>query len=417
MTRIDATPDKTSAATTPRAVITRGWKAAGVALSIMPLIGALADGVLSWGETTFLAVVGLVFVGFVMVGLTRLLLRRLAKSRSAAARRAGNPALRVMAWLLILGYVGLVAVLTTFGRDLPWFLWIALVVWVIGMLGLTITQTRTEDLLSGRARPRAEFGFYTSIFVIGVGLLGLGAATIGVAINALRAGSWFVFATVGVEALAIAGVGALVLTARHIVVALGLLGLGIVVVGYGVGSIIGGDALFGAGVVTVGGATLLAAAATARLRDPWTAIAYFVTGAACLFAAFASWQQEEWVLAFAFGLVGAVLCAATVFALSITDKNMASLFRFPANQKVWSMRRYAVVTVSAAVAVAIASAWVANTWRDGRGPGLFAVGGIALGLLAVEVALIVALTRRKVVAASTPRATRARNSPGRSPRS
>ncbi len=261
---------------------TRGWKAAGIALSIMPLIGALADGVLSWGETTFLAVVGLVFIGVVMVGLTRIMLRRLAKPRSAAAvRRGGSRALRAMTWLLIVGYVGLVAVLTTYGRDLPWFLWIALVIWVIGMLGLTIMQSRAENLLSDNARPRAEFGFYTALFIVGVGLLGLGAATIGVAVNALRRGDWFIFATVGVEAVAIVLVGALVLTARHIVVALGLLGLGIVAVGFGVGSIVGGDALFGSGVVTVGGATLLSAAATARLSDPWTALAYFVTGAAC----------------------------------------------------------------------------------------------------------------------------------------
>jgi hypothetical protein len=414
MTRSAVTPAATVAAT-PRAVLTRGWKAAGIALSIMPLIGALADGVLSWGETTFLAVVGLVFIGVVMVGLTRIMLRRIAKPRSAAAvRRGGSRALRAMTWLLILGYVGLVAVLTTYGRDLPWFLWIALVIWVIGMLGLTIMQSRAENLLSDNARPRAEFGFYTALFIVGVGLLGLGAATIGVAVNALRAGEWFIFATVGVEALAIVLVGALVLTARHIVVALGLLGLGIVAVGFGVGSIFGGDALFGSGVVAVGGATLLSAAATARLSDPWTALAYFVTGAACLFAAFTSWNQGEWVLAFAFFLVGAVLCAATVFALSISDKDMATLFRFPNNQKVWSMRRYAIVAVSAAVAVAVASAWLANTWRDGRGPGLFAVGGIAVALLAVEIALIVALTRRKA-AVPVPRARAPRAASSRTP--
>ena len=176
------------------------------------------------------------------------------------------------------------------------------------------------------------------------------------------------------------------------------------VICFGVGSIVGGDGLFGVGVVAVGVATLLSSAATFKLADPWTALAYLVTGAAALFAAFTSWNQREWVLAFALFLVGVVLCAAAVFALSITDRDMAQLFRFPNNLKVWSRNRYMILLVLAAVTVAASSAWLANTWRDGRGSGLFAVGGIALGLFAVEVALIVALAHRPIPPVMAPRA-------------
>ncbi len=388
---------------TPRLVLSRGMKVAVAGLSVMPLVGALADGVLSWGETTALVIIVLVAIGVVFVGLTRILLRRLSRSRESVVRKGFSRALRVMTASLILGYVALVAGLTLYGDDLPWFLWIALVVWVIGMLGLTILQSRAENLRSEKARPRAEFGFYTSMFVIGVGILGLGASTIGLAINALRGGDVFVFATVGVEALALAGLGIVLLIARHSVVALALLGVGVMVIGFGVGSIVGGDALFGAGVIAVGGATLLSSAATLKLADPWTALAYLVTGAAALFAAFTSWNEREWVLAFALGLVGIVLCTATVFALSITDRDMAQLFRYPANVKVWSRTRYMIILVLAAIAVAASSGWLVNTWRDGRGPGLFAVGGITLGLFAVEVALIVALARRPAPPAMAPR--------------
>jgi hypothetical protein len=381
---------------TPKLVLSRGMKVAGVGLSLMPLVGALADGVLSWGETTALGIVGLVAIGVIFVGLTRILLRRLARARTAGAQRTGSRALRVMTGVLILGYVALVAVLTMYGRDLAWFLWIALVVWVIGMLGLTILRSRAENLLSARARPRAEFGFYTSLFVLGIGILGLGAATIGLAVNALRNGDLFVFATVGVEALGLAILGALLLVARHVVVALALLGIGIMAIGFGVGSMVGGDGLFGSGVVAVGGATLISSVATLKLADPWTALAYFITGAAALYATFTSWNQGQWILAFALFLVGAVLCAATAFALSISDKDISQLFRHPNNLKPWSRERYTAIAVAAAVAVAAASAWLAITWRDGRGPGLFAVGGITFGLLAVEIALVVALAYRRV---------------------
>lgn len=394
---VNSTPamPRADRAQTPRLVLSRGWKVAGAGLSIMPLAGALADGVLSWGETTAFAIVLLMGTGVIFVGLTRILMTRLSRPRAAAAQRNGSRTLRVMTGVLILGYVALVAALAMYGGELPWFLWIALVAWVVGMLGLTILLSRAENARSERARPRAELGFYTSMFVLGIGILGLGAATIGLAVNALRRGDVFVFATVGVEAVAIAILGALLLVARHAVVALGLLGVGIMAIGFGAGSIFGGDVLFGWSVVAVGVATLLSSAATLRLADPWTALAYFTTGAAALFATFTSWAQREWVLAFAFFLVGVVLCGATAFALSITDKDMAQLFRHPNNLKVWSRNRYTVLAVVASVAVAVSSAWLASTWRDGRGPGLFAVGGITLGLLAVQIALVVALARRE----------------------
>ena len=150
---------------TPRLVLSRGMKVAVAGLSVMPLVGALADGVLSWGETTALVIIVLVAIGVVFVGLTRILIGRLNRSRASVARKGFSRALRVMTASLILGYVALVAGLTLYGDDLPWFLWIALVVWVIGMLGLTILQSRAENLRSEKARPRAEFGFYTSMFV------------------------------------------------------------------------------------------------------------------------------------------------------------------------------------------------------------------------------------------------------------
>ena len=131
-----------------------------------------------------------------------------------------------------------------------------------------------------------------------------------------------------------------------------------------------------------------------KLADPWTALAYLVTGAAALFAAFTSWNEREWVLAFALGLVGVVLCAATVFALSIADRDMAQLFRFPDEREgVVAQPVHDPVDPGRRRCGSIVGLARQHLARRPR-TGLFAVGGITLGLFAVEVALIVALSQR-----------------------
>ncbi|MBC7596288.1 MAG: hypothetical protein H7288_20560 [Kineosporiaceae bacterium] len=315
--------------------------------------------------------------------------RRWLRQPRAARRRWGFTGALVVSAVYVAS-VALIAWLRP--TNTSGWVWVALIVHMTLFLSACALMIRFDDAAVERARHPAHLAFFACVFGCGVALMGLAAAVVAEALRAIWNGHAVTGVSIFVEAAALSATGLALLVARRVVASLALFGLGIALVGYGLASLASNDTLYGSSVIALAVTISVLGLAIWREADPGSAIGYFLAGGATVFLGIASALENRIVAG-----VGACVLALILFTMSglaLRVRDTSDLFRHPNELRPWTSRRYlGVATAIGAVAIS-AAIWTGWTQGTHQGAVVYTAASTALAAGAINVALVVSLTKR-----------------------
>ncbi|MCU1440499.1 MAG: hypothetical protein JWP85_1496 [Rhodoglobus sp.] len=356
---------------------------------------------------------GITALGFLLVGTMATVggpqVAKIGLRRSRAVRRRWGAIGAVIVSAVYVGSIALIAWLGPNGAS-PW-VWVSLVMYMIVLLTVCAIFVRYDDRAVARASDPAHLAFFGCVFLCGVAAIGLAAAVVHEALQAIWEGDIVTGVAIFMEAAALSATGLALLIARHVVASLALFALGIFLVGYGLASLTSNDTLFGSSVIVAGVATSVLGFALWRDADPGTAIGYFLVGAAAIFFSVASAIEGLRVVAVGAVVLGLILF--TMAGITLRVRRTSELFRHPNEVRPWTPRRYLIVaTVVGAIAIASA-AWAGWLYGTQQGSVVFTAASCAVAAGAISVALVASLGKRPL--AVGPPAPAAKTAPDAAP--
>jgi hypothetical protein len=339
---------------------------------------------------------GIAALGFLLVGTLATVggpqVARIGLGRSRAVRRRWGAIGAVIVSAVYVGSIALIAWVGPTGTS-PW-VWVSLVIYMIVLLTVCAIFVRYDARSLARASDPAHLAFFGCVFLCGVAAIGLAAAVVHEALQAIWEGDIITGVAIFMEAAALSATGLALLIARHVVASLALFALGIFLIGYGLAALTSNDTLYGISLIVAGVATSVLGFALWRDADPGTAIGYFLVGSAAIFFCVASAIEGLRVVAVGAFVLGLILF--TMAGITIRVRHTSTLFRHPNEVRPWSSRRYLIVaTIIGAIAIASA-AWAGWLYGTDQGSVVYTAASCAVAASAISVALVASLGQRSL---------------------
>jgi len=350
------------------------------AVSLLGIVVSIAD------DNVIVRVVAAIALAMSIAGFFAV--DRLSRVHSAKLARSRVRAALV---LLVLTYAAGTGLVVWFGPvD------VAPVIWGgIGLFGILAT-VELAVLVRTASLPDTQWADTPQLFVValhwllGAAVLGVAGGLVGLASAYFRDDLPFVGITILVEAAWIVGLGLTVLFARPAVIALASSSTGVVLLGFGLASLRGGDELFGAGIIGLGVAAIVLGVAIYLRR--FLATAYLVATVASAFHAFASFRQAEVGLGIALCFLAAILGVLVYLAFAAPE--VGGLSRYANDLRPWRVRRYFLWTIPFVAVLCAVSLWESRLLGGGADAGVLAVAGLSAGSAFAIIVLVTAGIRR-----------------------
>jgi hypothetical protein len=322
-------------------------------------------------------------VAFVWI---KVLAREASQSPKGLERRA-----RIRLSLLIGSYALGTAILVLFNpADLSTAFW-----FVVAVIGVLSTVELSVLLHGGKVGghewiTRPQLYMATIQYVLGAVVIGVSGALVGIATVRFREGESIVAGTLVFQAAWIAAVGLSVLIARPAVISLTTSSTGIVLVGFGLASLVGGDIFFGAGVLALAVAAMVIG--LSLHFEKHSTLAFAIGALATTFHVFASFWQQQFGFALVLGALAAALAVRAI--VSALYPEVGGLSRFSNDDRPWPAWRHMVTGLLFLVISGVVVLWFASLLNSHIGAAFFAIAGAGAASLFVGVVLIVTGVRR-----------------------